>query len=102
MGFFDGLMRAAGSVRSKKQSQQYRRLRAEARAAKLRREKARLLRQATKERDRARRDTKRMKPKRRFQFIGDLSKFAGRLPSDAELNQTLFGAPSPKRPKGGK
>lgn len=99
MGFFDGLMEAARSVRSRQQSQQYRKLQADARRAKMEREKARLLRKASTEKARAKRDIARTKPKRKFKFIGDLREFAGRLPSDTELNRAIFGSDSPQHPR---
>lgn len=99
MGLFDGLMDAARSVRSKRQSQYYKRLQSDTRRAKLEREKVHLLRRADKERAHARRDIKRMKPKRKLKFIGDLREFAGRIPSDEELNKATFGTSSPKRPE---
>jgi len=99
MGVLDGLMKAARSVRSRQQSQYYRRLQTDTRRAKMEREKVRLIRRANKEKDRARREAKSMKPKRKFKFMGDLREFAGRIPSDTDLNKSIFGATSPKRPK---
>jgi len=102
MGFFGGLRSALASVHTKRQSQHYRRLRKDTKKAKLEREKLRILRVVKQEKARAGRDVKRLgrrKGLRLPKVVGNLGEFAKGIPSEAELNKALFGAPSPKRTK---
>lgn len=98
MGLFDGLRKAAVSIHTKRQSQYYRKLRRDTRKAKLEREKLRMVRQAGHEKTRTKTSLKKLRPQRRLRLVGNLNEFAKGIPSDAELNKALFGAPTPKRP----
>lgn len=103
MNIFKDLQKKAASVHTKKQSAYYKKLRRDAQLAKLKKERLIRLREAAEAKRDAMRELQTAKPsKRRFRFnlVGDLNKFAGRLPSDEELNRTIFGpSGNPRRPK---
>lgn len=102
MGFFSDLKNAAVSVHTKRQSRSYRRLRKDTQKAKLERDKLRILKVVKQEKARAGRDVKKLGRRRGMRLpklIGNLGEFAKGIPSEAELNKSLFGAPSPKRTK---
>jgi hypothetical protein len=101
VGLFGGLRKSASSVHSRRQSQYYRRIKRDLARAKVEKEKVHLIQQATREAQRTKKELKRLQPLkgiRRLKFVGDLRQFAGHIPSDTDLNQSIFGAPSPKRP----
>lgn len=103
MNIFRDLQKRAASVHTKRQSAYYKKLQRDTQAAKLKKERNERLRDATRAKRAAIRELRATKPpKRKFRFnlVGDFSKFAGKLPSDEELNRAIFGpSGSPRRPK---
>jgi len=103
MNIFREVQKRVVSARTKKQSAYYKKLQRSTQVAKLKREKLERLRDASKAKRNATRELQASKPlkrKPRFNFVGDFNKFAGKLPSDEELNQTIFGSSQgPRRPK---
>jgi len=101
MGLFDAFRKATSNVHSRRQAAYYRRLKHDLRHTKLEKEKLRIISQTSREARRTQKELKRLQPRRGLRMpklIGDLRQFSGHIPSDTELNQSLFGAPSPKRP----
>ena len=101
MNIFREIQKKAASVRTKRQSAYYKKLRRDTQVAKLKKEKLERLRDASRAKRVAVQELRAAKPKRKFKFnfVGDLSKFAGKIPSDEELNRSIFGSGSPRRPK---
>lgn len=102
MNIFKEIQKRTASIRTKRQSAYYKKLRRDTQVAKLMKERFERLRDAAKTKRNAIRELQAAKPKRKFRFnlVGDLNKFAGNLPSDKELNRAIFGSPEgPRRPK---
>jgi len=101
MSIFKEIQKRVASVHTKRQSTYYKKLRRDTQITKLKREKLERLRDASGAKRAAVRELQATKPKRkfRFNFVGDFSKFTGKIPSDEELNRSIFGASSPRRPK---
>ena len=96
------IQKRADSIHTKRQSTYYKKLRRDTQVAKLKKEKLERLRDANRAKRVAVRELQASKPKRkfRFNFVGDFSKFAGKIPSDQELNRSIFGSSEgPRRPK---
>jgi len=102
MNIFKELQKGIASVHTKRQSAYYKKLRRDTQVAKLKKEKLERLRDASRSKATIIRELQTLKPKRRFRFnlVGDFSKFAGKIPSDEELNRSIFGSSGgPRRPK---
>lgn len=103
MNIFREVQKKVVSARTKRQSAYYKKLRRDTQVVKLKKEKIERLRDASKAKRNATRELQAAKPpkrKFRFNFVGDFSKFAGKIPSDTELNRAIFGSSEgPRRPK---
>ena len=102
MNIFKDLQKKAASIRTKRQSAYYTKLRRTTQTVLLQKEKNKRLQDALKAKRAATRELRATNPpKRKFRFnlAGDFRKFAGKLPSDEELNRAVFGSESPKRSK---
>ena len=103
MNIFREIQKRTASIHTKRQSAYYKKLRRDTQVTKLKKERNERLRDATKAKKAAIRELRATKPpkrKPRFNLVGDLSKFAGNLPSDEELNRAVFGpSGGPRRPK---
>jgi len=103
MNIFRAIQKRVVSVHTKRQSAYYKKLRRDTQVAKLKREKLERIRDASRAKRVAVHELRATKPpkrKFRFNFVGDFSKFAGKIPSDEELNRSIFGSSGgPRRPK---
>jgi len=103
MNILKDLQKRIAGIHTRRQSAYYKKLRRDTQVAKLQKERNERLLEATKAKKAATRELRTSKSPRkklRFSLGGDLSKFAGKLPSDEELNRTIFGSSEgPRRPK---
>lgn len=103
MSFFRDIQRKAANIRSKKQAEYYRKLRRDTKLAGLKKAKLERVQQAKREKLRVQAELKALKPKRKPfrmpKLVGDLNKLTAGMPTDEQLNQSIFGSSSPKRPQ---
>lgn len=105
MSIFRDIQRKAGNIHTKRQAAYYKKLRKETKLAYLQKAKLERVQQAKRERDKARMDVKGLKPRRSMlgrlrmpKLVGDFKALTKGMPSDAELNKSVFGSASPKLP----
>lgn len=102
MSLFRDIQRKAANIHAKKQAEYYRKLRRDTKLAGLKKAKLERIQQAKRDKLRTQAELKALKPKRKPfrmpKLVGDLNKLTAGMPTDEQLNQSIFGSSSPKRP----